>query len=108
MKYDINDSYIDKWISTIDAQEELGSTLEIDRDEWSDIREDPLADLLGGTHCKRLRRDGNKCCSRQIYELIRDTLDEVNTSPVFNTSCETVGVVANVRFCVFRFQEMRI
>ena len=70
--------------------------MEIERDEWADIREDELADLLGGTHCKRRRRDGNKCCSRQIYEIIRDTMDEVNTSPVFNTSRETEGVLANV------------
>ena len=97
IQYDLNWTYHEFWLAGVDNQEELGSTLEIERDEWSDIREDPVADLKTGTHCKRWKRDGNKCCDRAIYEMVSYAVDEINTSPEFNTSRYTEGVIANVR-----------
>lgn len=96
LQYDLNNTELEQKLSGIDAQEILGSTLEIDREDWPDCRNDPLADLLTGTHCIRERRDGNKCCSKQIWEMINNVVDETQTSPAFNESCETPGVIANV------------
>lgn len=86
----------------IDSQEPLGSTLDFEREPFPDIKTDPLAGLGTGTHCVREKRTGNKCCSKAIYEMIVDVANNVATSPEYNTSCHTPGVIANVGFVNFQ------
>ena len=96
-QYDLNDTRKEGWLAGIDSQDNLGSTLEIERVLFRDIRTDPLADIDSGTHCDRERRDGNKCCHRLLYTMMTKIVEDVSTSPVYNSSLKTPGVVANVR-----------
>lgn len=45
-----------------------------------------------------------RCLNKDIKNIIIDVVNEVATSPDFNSSCETPGVIANVIQSIFFFK----